>query len=244
MAADAAEKISAHIFKVDGSKNPVADVVVGNKVCHMKFHPTVPMKFACTGKDHLLIGEYDGKKSIKKNQSKEGSHCSAAWIHDSKFPNDLITGGADGKLYHWTGHKKGKGVTNNKGPVQSCACRPHETMGELVLAGGNDKTLTVYKFTGSLEKLWNIATDAAPRSVDLFKGQILIGMKNGSIAEMEMTEKATAKPNVVMTSHCDGEAWGIDVVDFEDGSMRLLTVADDNRVLAYDPKERKVLAEG
>merc|ERR1711896_34081 len=59
-----------------------------------------------------------------------------------------------------------------------------------------------------------------------------------------MTEKATAKPNVVMTSHCDGEAWAMDIANFEDGSMRLITAADDNRILAYDPIERKVLCEG
>lgn len=157
----------------------------------------------------------------------------------------MITGGADGKLYHWTGTKiNGKGTPNNKGPVQCCACRPDETHGEIVMAGGNDKTLTVYKFTGKLEKLWNVATDAAPRSVDLFQGVILMGLKNGSIAEMAMTEKATGTPNVVMTSHCDGEAWAMDVVDFEDGTMRLITGADDNRILAYDPVERKVLSEG
>ena len=41
-------------------------------------------------------------------------------------------------------------------------------MGEIILAGGNDKTLTVYKFAGSLQKMWNVATPAAPRSLDLF----------------------------------------------------------------------------
>ena len=47
-----------------------------------------------------------------------------------------------------------------------------------------------------------------------------------------------------MTSHCDGEAWAMEVIDFEDGKMRLLTAADDNRILAYDPLERRVLNEG
>lgn len=61
---------------------------------------------------------------------------------------------------------------------------------------------------------------------------------------MEMSEKATGKPEVVMTSHCDGEVWAMDVIDFEDGRMRLITSSDDNRILAYDPLERKVLCEG
>jgi hypothetical protein len=37
-----------------------------------------------------------------------------------------------------------------------------------------------------------------------------------------------------MTSHCDGEVWGLDVVTLDDGSLRILTSADDNRILAYN----------
>ena len=44
----------------------------------------------------------------------------------------------------------------------------------------------------------------------------------------------TAKPNVVMTSHCDGEVWGLDVVDIGNGQMRMITSGDDNRILTYN----------
>jgi WD40 repeat protein len=48
-----------------------------------------------------------------------------------------------------------------------------------------------------------------------------------------------------MTSHCDGEVWGLDVVDIDGkGNFRMITSGDDNRVLAYNVKERKALAEG
>jgi hypothetical protein len=60
------------------------------------------------------------------------------------------------------------------------------------LAGGNDKTLTVYKFDGSLSKIFNVTTDSPPRSVDLFNGTLLLGLKNGSIVEMPFTD-ANAK---------------------------------------------------
>ena len=39
-----------------------------------------------------------------------------------------------------------------------------------------------------------------------------------------------------MTSHGDGEVWGLEVVTLEDGSSRILTSADDNRILAYNGK--------
>lgn len=47
-----------------------------------------------------------------------------------------------------------------------------------------------------------------------------------------------------MTSHCDGEVWGLDFVEIADGEFRIITSADDNRVLAYDVKKHKALAEG
>lgn len=66
VAADAAEKICVHIFKYDGGKAPVADVQIGQKIVHVKFHPTEEGKFATAGKDHLAFCEYDGGKKIEK----------------------------------------------------------------------------------------------------------------------------------------------------------------------------------
>ena len=66
VASDAAEKISCHVFKYDGGKNPVADVQINQKVVHVKFHPTDEGKFATAGKDHLAFCEYDGGKKISK----------------------------------------------------------------------------------------------------------------------------------------------------------------------------------
>lgn len=92
--------------------------------------------------------------------------------------------------------------------------------------------------------MWNVAVEAAPRSVDLFNGVLLLGMKNGSIAQMAMTADGSAEPNIIMKSHCDGEVWAMEVIDFEDESKRVITAADDNRLLVYDPLARTVLCEG
>lgn len=246
VAADASEKIFAHIFAIDGSKNPIADVQIGQKVVHMNFHPVNDNRFATAGAKHMSICEFDGAKTIKK-QAGTGtteSQCSAAWINNQKFSDDIITGGNDGKLYHWTNNKlNGKAVDNSKGPIQSVAARESK-LGELILAGGNDKTITVYKFEGKLAKLWSLAVDAAPRSLDLHNEILLMALKNGSIVEMPMTADGKGTPNTVMTSHCDGELWACECITFEDGSMRLITSSDDGRILAYDPLTRKVLAEG
>jgi len=66
VAADASEKIFAHIFKIDGSKNPIADVQIGQKVVHMNFHPVNDNRFATAGAKHMSICEFDGAKTISK----------------------------------------------------------------------------------------------------------------------------------------------------------------------------------
>jgi hypothetical protein len=72
-----------------------------------------------------------------------------------------------------------------------------------------------------------------------------MGLKNGSICEMPYAADGKGKPNIIMTSHCDGEVWGLDVVDVSGkGDLRIITSADDNRVLTYNVKEHKALAEG
>ena len=52
------------------------------------------------------------------------------------------------------------------------------------------------------------------------------------------------KPNTIMQSHCDGECWGLEVIHLADNEIRVLTSADDNRILAYNLKKRGCLAEG
>jgi len=104
--------------------------------------------------------------------------------------------------------------------------------------------LTVYKFNGALQTLWKIQLEGAPRSIDLYDGTILLGLKTGSIVEMPFSNNGKAKLNRVMTSHCDGEVWGLDVIEIGKGQSRVITSADDNRLLAYDVKSKFALAEG
>lgn len=86
--------------------------------------------------------------------------------------------------------------------------------------------------------------DSAAQSIDLFNGNILLGLKNGSIVEMAWSADGKAKPKTVMISHCDGETWGLEVCPTEGGETRLITSGDDNRILAYNPKTFEALCEG
>lgn len=120
--------------------------------------------------------------------------------------------------------------------------------GEVVLVGGNDKTLNCYTIDGkSLSKApaWTIKCDAAPRSLDVFSGNLLLGLANGSLSVLPLEKNGQGTPEVIMTSHCDGEVWGLTVVDLNGkGDLRAITSADDGRILTYDIKKHKALAEG
>lgn len=61
---------------------------------------------------------------------------------------------------------------------------------------------------------------------------MILGLKNGDIITLSEDEKQ----EVVMQSHAEGETWGLEVIHLENGEVRILTSADDNRILAYNLK--------
>lgn len=211
----------------------------------ISWNPNDPNVFATVGKDHIIMCTLTpGAKptcSKKKATMKGGnfaSQSSIAWASDGKT---MFTGGADGKIYSWNGVSPGKSFANCKGAVQSLAVGM-EGSDEYLLAGGNDKTVTIYKVAGSaLTKSNSVTVDAVAKSLDFFKGSVLAGLKNGNIQtakfEVKMNDAAgtTAETQVqleshtIMSSHCDGECWGLEVIHLENGEIRVLTSADDNR---------------
>jgi hypothetical protein len=229
-AADAAEKITVHIFEIMGGASPVSSVSINMKIVHLACNPTDEKHFATVGKDHLCICNIDGDKvSKKQGKAKDKvSHCSVAFFTDSKYSSQCLTGGADGNVYHWNNDSVSKMYQNNKGSVHSVTCAADAANGQIALVGGNDKSMTVYKFDGKLSKLWSVMCDAAPRSLDILNGTILMGLKNGSIVEMDFSQGDKAKPNTVMTSHCDGETWGLNVAEV-DGELKMITSGVGNR---------------
>lgn len=189
------------------------------------------------------------KKRATIKGGKVTSQSSIAWASDGKT---MFTGGSDGKIYSWNGVSQGKSFANCKGAVQSLTIGM-EGSDEYLLAGGSDKTVTIYKVAGSaLTKSNSVTADAVAKSLDFFKGSVLAGLKNGNIqaAKFEVkTDTTEAKqvqlePHTIMSSHCDGECWGLEVIHLENGEIRVLTSADDNRILAYDLAKRGCLAEG
>lgn len=114
-----------------------------------------------------------------------------------------------------------------------------------MFAGGSDKTITAYVHNnGSLKKQWSITVESPPRSIDLHDNKILMGFKNGNVSVLNYSENVTDAPRPIMYSHCDGECWGLEICELEDGSTRIITSADDNRILAFNPQSKHVLCQG
>ena len=81
-----------------------------------------------------------------------------------------------------------------------------------LVSGGKDKRICIISAQGGafkLEKFIDISS-SFPRSLDLFNGNLLVGLRNGSIVEFKdaLTEENPAE-KVLMQSHFEGEVWGL-----------------------------------
>ena len=120
------------------------------KVVHLAFNPHDDRQFATVGKDHMCLCTFDGGKAIKMQKGKSGgggveSQTSISFSNNPSYKTTCFTGGSDGKIYQWKDDKIVNTYENNKGSVHSIAARMDRSVGhEVVLVGGNDKTLTAY----------------------------------------------------------------------------------------------------
>ena len=63
-----------------------------------------------------------------------------------------------------------------------------------------------------LEKFVDISS-SFPRSIDFFNGNLLVGLRNGSILEFKDVMTADSpQEKCLMKSHFEGEIWGLAVV--------------------------------
>lgn len=75
-----------------------------------------------------------------------------------------------------------------------------------------------------LEKFVDISS-SFPRAIDFFNGNLLVGLRNGSILEFKNVMNGDNAENCLMRSHFEGEVWGLEVVQ---GQNKVITTADDN----------------
>lgn len=119
-----------------------------------------------------------------------------------------------------------------------------EAVGGKIISGGKDKKIAIIEAKGGnfkLEKFIDLSS-SFPRSVDLFNGNLLVGLRNGTIVEFQnalTAENATEK--ALMQSHFEGEVWGIDLI--EDGK-KIITSGDDNQWKEFNYENHTCLRSG
>ena len=187
--------------------------------------------FVTAGIKHIAFWSDTESKSYVKKRGIFGKAGKQSDMTCSQYlPNgQAITGGANGFLYLWDGnscsrskcpHTEGQGVHTLR-VANTC-----------ILSGSADKSLVMMSF--DLEEMQRFALEAIPRSCDAIDGNIVVGCRNGSIYKIE-GEQITS----VMSSHFDGEVWGLSVSHEEPEIFA--TVADDNQLKIWNTAERRCI---
>lgn len=123
------------------------------------------------------------------------------------------------------------------------------TEGGKIISGSKDfKIAIISSQTGGnfkLERLIDLGTGTLlqPKSVDFFNGNLLVGLRNGTIIEYpKVLESGDSTPEqrVLMSSHFEGETWGLCVLD----DNTVVTSGDDNRINLFDTDNKKFIRGG
>jgi WD40 repeat protein len=104
-----------------------------------------------------------------------------------------------------------------------------------LISGGRDSKIIVHSTKGgefTLENTFEIE-GSHPKSLDYFNGKILVGLRNGSIWEIN---ESTGDKKLLLASHHEGESWGLELIP-EDKTI--MTVGDDNKVMVFDYANRR-----
>lgn len=118
-----------------------------------------------------------------------------------------------------------------------------EAVGGKIISGGKDKRIAIIEAKGGnfkLEKFIDL-TASFPKSIDLFNGNLLVGLRNGSIVEFKGAIAGDATENTILASHFEGEVWGLELID---GGSKLLTCGDDNQFKEYSTADHSFIRAG
>ena len=99
-----------------------------------------------------------------------------------------------------------------------------------LFTGAKDSKLMIFAATGGSvkhEKTIELG-ESYPRGIDYLNGKILVGLRSGSIFEVN---EASEDKKLIMASHHEGEAWGIELVP---EVSSIFTIGDDNKILEYN----------
>lgn len=115
-----------------------------------------------------------------------------------------------------------------------------------MITGGSDNKINVFVLANNaVTPVASVTVTATPRSVDFMGTNVLAGLSDGRILELENVLSSPQGPQIktLIRSHFDGEAWGLAMVDIPD-KVYFFTSGDDNLILLYDGIAKKCIGEG
>lgn len=174
----------------------------------------------------LNASKFRGRRGIYGDAGRPTSHCCVAWDAEG----NCYSGGANSHIYCWSDRKLQKTYdVHGRGFV--CAIKFAD--GKIVSGAKDGKVVVSDPKSGDAER--SIDVGHLVRSVDLHGGNILAGLRNGTILEISSSD-ATKE---IMKSHCDGETWGLAIADDD----HFTTSGDDNQIYTWNIGDRKWVAE-
>lgn len=146
------------------------------------------------------------------------------------------TAGANGQIYVWDANSSLDRAI--KGHTSEVTALVHEN-GKLISGGKDNKVIIYTAKTGEYkqEKVIDLGESSA-RGIDYFNGKILVGLRNGSIYEVN---EATEDKKLIHASHHEGEAWGLQVIP---ETHSIMSIGDDNKLMEFDFESKKFLRKG
>ena len=144
--------------------------------------------------------------------------------------NCFYSGTTKGTIYEWQGNSCVRSAKLHDGSVRGLQW----SNGVLLSSGSRDNKLVISK---NLEAIKSIDIPSYAKSLDFFHGQYLVATSCGKI--ITINEQTDAQKEI-MQGHSTGETWGLAI----GAEGKVYTTADDNKVLAFNPKTKKVEGVG
>ena len=215
------------VFDIDSGKKLQKSKTGGDRIYHVSWSKKEGDDIVATaGSKHFAVWDLnDGfkkRKGIHGGNGNPTSHCCVTW--DDK--GIAYTGGANSHIYIWEG-KSLQGTYDVHGRGFVCAIRYID--GKIISGAKDGKVVISCPVEKKAER--TIDVGSLVRSVDMSGSNILAGLRNGTIVEINSSEKVTE----IMRSHSDGEAWGLDI----HSNGTIVSSGDDNNLYSWSIKDRK-----
>ncbi|CDW73957.1 help domain containing protein [Stylonychia lemnae] len=199
-------------------------------------------EFFSVGPKHISFWDAKGVKwngALKNENQGTNLLCVA-----SDLDGNFYTGAQNGSVMKWNRNSMTMSQKMHDGIIY--CIRFVQQMGTntfYLITGASDHTIKIInpqplQGNDRLQILFNLETEQIPKSVDFGKKFLLVGFKNGTIVEREVSSKGKEE---IMHSHHDGELWGLCLIEDQ---KKFITSGDDNKLYMYDISDRKMVQSG